>query len=160
MNILIPRVIKNWGKNLNINFDRNFVNNPVSFGRRFAKQKNNQKLWKKSFSEFNLFPQLKEPVLGDLVMNHYENKACTHIHKDSAPEGYVHIRANLMLEKPTAGGDIIIDDEVIQVDKHDLWLVLASLENHGSTPIKNGQRLIYSFGAIIEQDKIKHLTER
>ena len=159
MIISIPRIIKNWGNNLNINFNKNFINNTGSFGRRYAKQKSNEELWKKSFSEFNLFPTLKEPVLGDLVMNHYENEACTHIHKDSAPEGYVHIRANLMLEKPSVGGDVIVDDEIIEVNKNDLWLILASLENHGSTPIENGQRLVYSFGAIIEKDKIKHLTK-
>ena len=60
MIISIPRIIKNWGNNLNINFSKNFINNTVSFGRRYAKQKSNEELWKKSFSEFNLFPKLKE----------------------------------------------------------------------------------------------------
>ena len=94
-------------------------------------------------------------------MNHFENNSCTHLHKDSAPEGYVHIRANVMLKKPQKGGNIIIDEKIYNVEKNDLWLILASIENHGSTPIENGERLIYSFGAIIEKDKInKILKER
>ena len=66
-----------------------------------------------------------------------------------------------MLKKPQKGGNIIIDEKIYNVEKNDLWLILASLENHGSTPIENGERLIYSFGAIIEKDKInKILKER
>ena len=90
-------------------------------------------------------------------MNHYQDDACTHIHKDPAPKGYVHIRANVMIKKPNKGGDIIIDNETIKVEENDLWLVLASLENHGSTPIQSGERLIYSFGAIIKEINIKDL---
>ena len=65
--------------------------------RRFARQKPNAYLWKKVFSEFGLYPDKEEPILGH--MNHFENKACTHLHKDSAPEGYVHIRANVKNHK-------------------------------------------------------------
>tara|TARA_R100001224_G_C3927487_1_gene117496 strand:+ start:138 stop:545 length:408 start_codon:yes stop_codon:yes gene_type:complete len=129
----------------------------VSFGRRFAKQNSNKELWQKSFAAFNLFPTQKEPELGDVLMNHYQDDACTHIHKDPAPKGYVHIRANVMIKKPNKGGDIIIDNETIKVEENDLWLVLASLENHGSTPIQSGERLIYSFGAIIKEINIKDL---
>ena len=159
MNLSINRIIRNWNQSSRIMYTKDYVQNPVSFGRRFAKQNSNKELWQKSFAAFNLFPTQKEPKLGDLLMNHYEDDACTHIHKDSAPKGYVHIRANVMIKKPNKGGDIIIDDEIIEVKENDLWLVLASLENHGSTPIQNGERLIYSFGAIIEENNIKDLID-
>ena len=64
-----------------------------------------------------------------------------------------------MIKKPNEGGDIIIDNETIEVKENDLWLVLASLENHGSTPIQNGERLIYSFGAIIKETNIEGLID-
>ena len=159
MNLSINRVIRNWDQAPRITYTKDYVQNPVSFGRRFAKQNSDKELWQKSFAAFNLFPTQKEPELGDLLMNHYQNDACTHIHKDPAPKGYVHIRANVMIKKPNEGGDIIIDNETIEVKENDLWLVLASLENHGSTPIQNGERLIYSFGAIIEENNIKDLID-
>ena len=33
----------------------------------------------------------------------------------------------------------------IQIDENDLWLCLASLEKHSSTPVEGGERLIFSF---------------
>lgn len=159
MNLSINRVIRNWDQAPRITYTKDYVQNPVSFGRRFAKQNSDKELWQKSFAAFNLFPTQKEPELGDLLMNHYQNDACTHIHKDPAPKGYVHIRANVMIKKPNEGGDIIIDNETIEVKENDLWLVLASLENHGSTPIQNGERLIYSFGAIIKETNIEGLID-
>ena len=157
MHLSIDRVIRNWDQAPRIRYTKNYIQNPVSFGRRFAKQDSNKELWQKSFAAFNLFPTQKEPELGDVLMNHYQDDACTHIHKDPAPKGYVHIRANVMIKKPNKGGDIIIDNETIKVEENDLWLVLASLENHGSTPIQSGERLIYSFGAIIKEINIKDL---
>jgi len=158
MKLKIPRVIKNWSMVNNIYFTKNFEKNNASFGRRFARQKANPYLWAKSFSEFRLFPKKQEPVLGDLLMNHHEENACTHIHRDTAPNGYAHIRANVMLKKPKKGGDIIIDEEIFFVEPNDLWLIIASLENHGSTPIANGERLIYSFGAIIKMEELEKIT--
>ena len=157
MHLSIDRVIRNWDQAPRIRYTKNYIQNPVAFGRRFAKQDSNKELWQKSFAAFNLFPTQKEPELGDVLMNHYQDDACTHIHKDPAPKGYVHIRANVMIKKPNKGGDIIIDNETIKVEENDLWLVLASLENHGSTPIQSGERLIYSFGAIIKEINIKDL---
>jgi len=159
MDITIPRIIKNWRFSSNIEFTKNFEENKVSPGRRFARQNSNGYLWQRSFAEFGLYPDKEEPILGSLLMNHFKDKACTHLHKDSAPEGYVHIRANVMLKKPQKGGNIIIDEKIYNVEKNDLWLILASLEDHGSTPIENGERLIYSFGAIIEKDKINKILK-
>ena len=128
----------------NIEFTKNFEENKVSPGRRFARQKPNAYLWKKSFSEFGLYPDKEEPILRSLLMNHFENAVCTHLHKDSAPEGYVHIRANVML-KTTKGGNIIIDEKIYNVEKNDLWLILASLEKiMDQHQLKMEKRLIYS----------------
>jgi hypothetical protein len=158
MNLLqIPRIIKNWSYAKDIEYTNNFEQNKVSFGRRFARQYTKSKLWEKSFLEFNLVPDKEEPVLGNLLMNHYEDNACTHIHKDSAPEGYVHVRANVLLKKPNRGGDIIIEDKIFSIEENDLWIIFASLENHGSTPIEKGERLIYSFGSLIKLESIKKI---
>ena len=52
------------------------------------------------------------------------------------------------------GGNPIIDDEVLEVDVGDLWLCLASLEKHGTTPIQGGERIIFSFGALVSEDQV------
>ena len=157
MNLNIKRIIKNWSYSKDIKYTTNFEENKASFGRRFARQPSKPDLWEKSFSEFNLRPEKEELMYGNLLMNHYEDKACTHVHKDFAPEGYVHVRANVMLKKPAIGGDIIIDGKTMCVEKNDLWLILASLEDHGSTPIEKGERLLYSFGALIKTENIKNI---
>jgi hypothetical protein len=154
MNLKINRIINDWPYAKKISYSKNFVTNKVSPGRRFARQEMNLDLWKKSFEAFNIIPEKEEPVFGNLLMNHFEEKACTHIHRDSAPKGYVHIRANVMLKKPKIGGDIIIDKEQFSVKENDLWLILASLENHGSTPIYEGERLLYSFGCLIKKENL------
>jgi len=154
MNLKIPRIINNWPHAKKIVYSKNFKINSVSPGRRFAKQESNLDLWKKSFEAFNIIPEKEEPVLGNLVMNHFEEKAFTQIHTDPAPEGYVHVRANVMLKKPKTGGDIIIDNEQFNIKENDLWLILASLEHHGSTPIYEGERLLYSFGCLIKKENL------
>jgi hypothetical protein len=158
MNLLINRVIKNWKGVSNIKYqETNFIQNPISHGRRFSVQNTNEELWKKVFLEFNLSPDLLEPHIGNVLMNHYEDNACTHMHTDRTIDGYVHVRANVMLKKPKKGGDMIIEDSITPLEKNDLWLILASLENHGSTPIQEGERLVYSFGALIKEDKVSKI---
>ena len=159
MDLKIPRIVNNWSFVKKISYSKNFETNPVSPGRRFARQQNNLYLWKKSFEEFGIIPEKEEPLLGNLIMNHFEEKAFTHTHKDPAPENYIHVRANLMLKKPETGGDIIIDNEKFSVKENDLWLILASLENHGSTPIGKGERLIYSFGCLIKKEKLSDIIK-
>ena len=159
MNLEIPRIVNDWPYAKKISYRKNFQINPISPGRRFARQESNLDLWKKSFEAFGIIPDKEEPVLGNLVMNHFEEKAFTHIHRDSAPEGYVHVRANVMLKKPKTGGDIIIDNQQLPVKENDLWLILASLEDHGSTPISKGERLLYSFGCLVKEEKLINIIK-
>ena len=101
MNLSIKRVVKNWKESSKIKFNKkDFIQNPISFGRRYSKQKPSKELWKKAFSEFNLIPEMYEPEIGNVLMNHYEDNACTHVHTDPAPKGYTHVRANVLLKKP------------------------------------------------------------
>jgi hypothetical protein len=62
-----------------------------------------------------------------------------------------------MLKKPSKGGNPIIDGEEIEVNENDLWLCLASLEKHYTTPIEGGERLVFSFGALVPIDQIKRI---
>jgi len=160
MNLKINRIIKNWKDADKITYTKSgFILNRGGPGRRFAPQNSNFELWKEAFKQFNLFPTEKDPLYGDLLMNHYQDDSFTHIHQDDAKEGCAHIRANLMIKKPKSGGNIIIDNKIYEVEVNDLWLVIASMEQHGSTPIKDGERLIFSFGASIKKEELEKIIK-
>lgn len=157
MKLLVPRVVKNWKCANKISLDNiSYQENSVGFGRRFSMQ-DEVPFWNEAFQEFNLEPDKIEPIFKNLIGNHYLDGACTHKHTDQSPSGYVHTRCNLMIKKPTIGGNPIIDGEEFDIEVNDLWLCLASLEEHSSTPIYGGERIIFSFGALIKLDKIKNI---
>ena len=160
MKLKINRVVKNWvhANKIKIN-NKNFIENKVSFGRRFAKQQVEPKLWKKAFNEFNLIPSCIEPTYENFLGNHFADGASVHMHKDDAPINFVHTRCNLLLKKPTVGGNPIIEGEEIDLEENDLWLVLASLEQHGSTPIQGGERFMFSFGGLVPIKQIERIIE-
>ncbi len=133
-----------------------FNNINLHLGRRYARH-DSHPLWSEAFAEFGLTPVSVEPVYKCFTGNHFIDGAFTHKHIDSAPKGLVHTRCNLMIKKPPIGGDPILDDEVIHVEEGDLWLCLASMEYHASTPIKGGERIIYSFGGLVPIEQINTL---
>jgi hypothetical protein len=157
MKLNIPRVVKNWKYADKIVISNNdFELNGAGFGRRFAIQ-DDTLYWKEAFNEFGLVPNYIEPMYKNMVGNHFLDGAFVQEHTDQAPEGYVHTRCNLMIKKPNKGGNPILDGEEIDVEVNDLWLCLASLEKHASTPILGGERLIYSFGALVDIDQIRKI---
>ena len=160
MKLTVNRIVKNWKGVSKIKYTTTgFVKNPMGPGRRFAKQNIGNELWEDAFNQFNLTNIKEDPIYGNILMNHYKDNAFTHIHQDEHQEGYVHVRANVMLKKPEEGGDIIIDDNTYQIEVNDLWLVLASMEKHGSTPIKNGERLLFSFGASVPEKEVEKILQ-
>jgi hypothetical protein len=157
MKLLIPRVVKNWKYATEISLNNiNYQENTAGSGRRFSMQ-DEASFWNEAFQEFNLTPDEIEPMFKNLIGNHYIDGAYVHEHTDPAPSGYVHTRCNLMIKKPNIGGNPIIDGEEFNVQVNDLWLCLASLEKHASTPILGGERLVFSFGALIKLDKVKNI---
>ncbi len=160
MKLTVNRIVKNWNGASKIKYTTTgFVENTMGPGRRFAKQNIDNELWEDAFKQFNLTNIKKDPFYGNILMNHYKEDAFTHIHQDESQEGHIHVRANVMLKKPEEGGDIIIDDNTYQIEVNDLWLVLASMEKHGSTPIKNGERLLFSFGASVPEKEVEKILQ-
>ena len=157
MKIKVPRIIKNWKyANAIIPAVDGFVANNVSSGRRFAVC-NNPIYRTEAFQEFSLTPYLEEPLFGNFTGNHYLEGAFVHEHIDPAPESYEHVRCNLMIKKPAFGGMPVIDGEELVVNEGDLWLCLASLEKHSSTQISGGERIIFSFGALIDKHSVEKI---
>lgn len=142
------RVLRGWRK-----ADR-IVSVPNCFqpngpGRKFASSDAYMDLWLEIFQDFGLEPVVLEPQFKNFMGVHFLDGAHTPIHVDRTPRGFVHARCNVLLEKPAYGGDAVIDNQVIPLEKGDAWLVFASEEPHGSTPISGGQRVIFSFGALL-----------
>lgn len=157
MEIKIPRVIKNWAVNKDIKAaSDNFIDNSMGQGRKYALS-DSDPYWSDAFSSFGVTPDCIEPVYKIFTGVHYKQGAFTHLHKDTAPDNYVHVRCNVLLEKPKSGGMPIIDGKVFEVSVGDMWLVFASLEFHGSTPISSPFRVIKSFGGLVRQEQVKKL---
>jgi hypothetical protein len=156
MKLKIPRIIKQWKYASMVEPSLNFELNTVGNGRRFAIQ-DMVPYWEEAFSEFKLNPVSVEPIFKNLTGNHFQDGAFVHPHIDPAPEGLVHTRCNLMLHKPAEGGNPVLDGDELDINEGDLWLCLASMELHSSTPIKNGERLIFSFGGLVPVEQVKNI---
>jgi hypothetical protein len=155
MKLKIPRIVKKWKHASMVEpcFDFQVSN---GYGRRFVSQ-DTAPYWKEAFSEFELEPVSVEPIFKNITANHFQDGAFVHPHTDSAPEGLVHTRCNLMLRKPKNGGNPVLDGEELNISEGDLWLCLASMEFHSSTPIKGGERLIFSFGGLVSIEQVKNI---
>lgn len=155
MQLNIPRVVRNWEfAHCVTPATEGFA--PNGFGRRSASQPAADH-WCDAFKAFGLIPDAIEPMYQNFTGNHYLDGAHTHTHTDSAPKGMEHVRCNVMVKKPPVGGNPVFDGEEVVVNEGDLWLCLASLEAHASTPIKGGQRTIFSFGALVPSEQIKRI---
>lgn len=152
-----PRVTKGW-KHPDCFSMPEGVYRDNSFGRRFMSHED-APFRDEAFAAFGIAETMREPQFRNFLGNHYLDGACTHAHKDSAPHGLVHARCNWMVKKPPSGGDPILDGVVVPIEEGDLWLCLASLELHGSTPIVGGQRLIQSFGALVPATALSHIIK-
>ncbi len=153
MKISCDRVVRNWRSPNNFQIPAgSFKNN--GYGRRYLSH-TTAELFDSAFAEWNLTDTKLEPTYQNFIGNHFLDGAHVHQHTDYAPEGYAHVRANWMIKKPEFGGNPIIDGEEFQIEAGDLWLVIASMELHASTPISGGERLIYSFGALVPIDHVK-----
>jgi hypothetical protein len=152
MKLKIPRVVKSWVHAPEIvPATSGFIQNGIG-------RQNCQVLivpfWTEAFAAFGLTPTQVEPRFKNFTGNHYVDGVFTPVHTDPAPTGFVHVRCNVLLEKAPRGGDVIIDNEIVQTDVGDIWICLASLEEHGTTPITGGNRTIFSFGALVPESDI------
>ncbi len=154
MKLSRQRVVRSWNSpDLSGLGELRFVSNPASPGRRFAPHLSLLAA-DSAFAAFGLIADEPEPMFGNLAGNHYQDGAFVHKHKDPAPKGFAHVRCNWMLKKPERGGNPVIDGEEFDVEPGDLWLCIASHELHWTTPVYGGERLIYSFGALIRDEQL------
>lgn len=158
MRLAVNRVVKSWRNPEEfLSSAKALELNSAGSGRRFLRHTETP-LAEEAFSAFGLRMDAPEPTFGHMIGNNFADGAFVHEHTDSAPEGFAHVRCNWMIQKPPVGGDPILDGEVVPVAEGDLWICIASHERHSSTPISGGERLIYSFGALIELEQLRPLV--
>lgn len=150
--MLKNRVVKGWALGRTIPVAHSGYT-PNGTGRRFASVPQAEG-WAEAFAAFNLTPTVVEPIYKNFTGHHYAEGARTGAHTDEAPEGFAHVRCNVLVKLPPRGGLPFIDGETLSVEPNDLWLCLASEESHGSTPIAGGDRVIFSYGALIPKTVI------
>lgn len=157
MRLAVSRVIKNWKVSSDfVPSEKFFKLNGVSPGRRYISHTETP-FAEVAFKSYNICMDAPEPLYGHMICNNFNDGAFVHQHIDTAPLGFAHVRCNWMIKKPPIGGDAILDDEIVLLEEGDLWLCIASIERHGTTPISGGERLIYSFGALVGLEQIRPL---
>jgi hypothetical protein len=155
--LAVNRVVKGWrSPNEFTPPAQAYETNPVGYGRRFLRH-TDAPLAENAFSAFGLRMDAPEPMFGHMIGNNFADGAFVHPHTDPAPKGFAHVRCNWMIKKPAVGGDPILDGEVVPVSEGDLWLCIASHERHSTTPIHGGERIIYSFGALVGLEQLRPL---
>ena len=160
MKLNIPRVVKGWAIGRPVEAAvAGFKPNSAGPGRKYAIE-DEAPCWADAFLAFGLAPARVEPNFKIFTGVHFLAGAYTHTHMDTAPDGLVHVRCNVMLERPADGGMPVIDGEVIDVDVGDLWIVLASMEEHGSTPISSPKRVIKSFGGLVPIKQVQKILNQ
>jgi len=123
------------------------------FGRRYARYSEAPN-FKEVFALYGINPVKVEPMFQCLIGNHYLDGAFVHEHQDTNKGNLAHVRVNVMLKKPVTGGNPVLNGVELSVNEGDIWLCLAGEERHSSTPMYGGQRVVFSYGGLVERHEI------
>jgi hypothetical protein len=112
-----------------------------------------------------------DPIFGDMI-SYGEGTYMCHFHTDSnidlsSPDPLIHTRLNVLLSKPTVGGEqVVFDSEddcfpleqeprIYRVVSNQPWVMLAGLFKHGTVDmeevIDSPPRIILSYGMYLRQ---------
>jgi hypothetical protein len=126
---------------------------PNQYGRRFAGHVPVDAVTTaKAFALFGLTKAADEPMYGNFVGHNFADGAFVHPHTDPAPVGFHHVRCNIVIKLPDNGGMPILGGAEVPVKVGDVWVCFASLEEHASTPVLGGERIVLSLGALARRD--------
>lgn len=147
--------------------------------------KNNRKYFKKNYNGPHrfyfiiqeshleipeLFFNIKERILKNENINSYElepvykdmitfitNGGFIHKHTDPTPNGYDQIRFNLLLSKPTKGGEPIYDGNVLSVEERDYFKYYVNIKEHSTNVVIGCKpRITISYGILVKHESTKN----
>lgn len=131
---------------------------PNGYGRQYLSHVNiPREVSTKVFARFGIDDYLDEPMFGNFIGLHNLDGAAVHPHTDPAPIGYHHVRCNLAIEMSVHGGYPVLDGDILPVRQGFAWICFASIEQHGSTPIEGGRRIVLSLGGLVEKSLAEHI---
>lgn len=131
------------------------------YGRRFAPHTPvDDAVVRTLFKRFGFDWVKEEPMFGHFVGNNFLPGAAVHRHRDSAPEGYHHVRCNVALKMPVEGGKPILSGVELPVSEKEAWICFASLEYHSSSPVVFGNRIVVSLGGLIDAEEAEAALEK
>jgi hypothetical protein len=128
---------------------------PNGFGRQYGVLQELQppaEVWeikRQIVEEHGLHTAAQEPIFKDFCGFIIEGGAI-HPHQDSDHDGKQHVRFNIMVSKPDAGGVPVQEGEEVAVEEGDVWRCDASRVRHWCTPVQGSKpRIILSYGFLI-----------
>jgi len=159
--LIVPKLLKkkliDFSENTGLSF---FKSNPAGNNRRFCNLNNVDlelskeiKIFSKQcYNSLGINEVIEEHLFGNFIGINTEG-GFVHEHKDPVDSnGRWHVRLNFMLQKPLDGGDVIINGTKIYLNEDDSWLNFASIQLHGSTPVKGiKNRIVLSLGNYIDE---------
>lgn len=86
----------------------------------------------KIFNKLNIKKELISKNATSLISVIKKN-GCIMSHKDSTIEGYIHLRANILLSNPIKGASIIIENKQYNIEEGSLIVFPANLLEHSTT---------------------------
>lgn len=96
---------------------------------------------------------LREPILQDFLIRILPN-GFVNIHTDPSRIGYKHIRFNILLQKPLNGGNIIYNQQKIEQNIGDCFVIDTSIPHGVSKVIGNVSYRSIVFGFLVPNEKI------
>ena len=97
-------------------------------------------------ARFGLGAYRTDPAFGDMVSFH-EPGAFVHEHTDPFVEGERHVRSNVIVQHPEAGGMPVLDGEELVVAPGQGWIFRPYKTRHSSTVVEgSGPRINLSMG--------------
>lgn len=98
---------------------------------------------------YNLQGCETEPVFQDFC-GVITDGGAIHPHRDSDHSGKQHVRFNVMVSKPEAGGTPVQDGHEMPVVEGGVWRCDASQVQHWCTPVQGPKpRIVLSFGFLV-----------
>jgi hypothetical protein len=95
---------------------------------------------------YGLHDAEQEPMFKDFC-GVITDGGAIHPHQDQDANGKQHVRFNVMVSKPLAGGMPVQDRTEMAVDEGDVWRCDASRVRHWCTPVQGAKpRIVLSYG--------------
>jgi len=116
------------------------------------------KIWQSMLAHFGLPKRQELDYEFGALISFSEEGHKVQPHKDPNPDGKIHTRFNVLISKPEAGGQAIIDNEIVDTEQNEVWVCAAGRYLHSSVPIKGKKpRILLSYGTYLTPETLDNI---